>query len=123
MKFIKPALNKSLPPAGTFTGTRTVPSEPQPGQPGSAKTSQSPKFSTRPLPCRSKTLLRLIHRSVPRFASGPFNVSVAELKISNRPRRNSNGALSVGFEAVRNTALLSFKTMPAAVTEVSRLTV
>src|SRR2546421_2542239 len=64
-------LNNSLPPTGTFTGTRTNDSEQQ--QNGSPNISHKPRFSTRPLPCKSNVLHRLTHLSVPRLVNTPFN--------------------------------------------------
>ena len=49
-KFTNPAFSHNFPPAGTFTGTLTVASDPTPGLAGSANTSHNPRFSTRPLP-------------------------------------------------------------------------
>ena len=63
------------------------------------------------------------HLSTPRFASGLFSVSVVEVRIENSPRRTSIGALIVGLVVVRKTAFVSFNTMPAAVTDVFKLTV
>ena len=121
-KFTSALVTESLPPTGTLTGTRTMLSAPQPEQFGSANTSHKPRFSTRPPPCRSNRLFRLIQLSVPRFASGRFKVRVVEVTISNLPARSSNGALRVRLAVVRSTALVPFSTIPAASTEVSRVT-
>src|SRR5204863_3255484 len=84
VKFTNPfVLTKNLPPAGTFTGTRTVASDP-PRNNGSANTSHNPRFSTRPLPPKSNTLFRLIHRNVPRLVNTPLRLIVVLVTTSQR---------------------------------------
>ena len=95
MRTIALLLSNHLPPTGTFTGTRTDPSDPQPGHPGSEKTSHNPTFSTRPLPRRSNVLFRLIHRSVPWLVNAPFTTTV----VLTGPGL-ALGLLATAFEAV-----------------------
>src|SRR6267378_7765843 len=75
-------LNNSLPPTGTFTGTRTTDSAQQ--HAGSPNISHKPRFSTRPLPCKSNVLHRVTHRSVPRLVKMPFNCNAVPTGCSHR---------------------------------------